>query len=414
MQTRSIAGTPARLAWVTVALLWVVGLLNYLDRLVITTMHDPIIASVPMTEAQFGLLTSIFLWVYAIFSPACGFLGDRISRKWVLLASLAIWSGVTVATGCAHTFTQLFWTRALMGISEACYLPTALALIADHHRGPTRSFAMALHGTGIYAGGALGGIGGYLAESVGWRTGFMLLGAIGVAYALVLVIFLKDATPEEPDRMTTRKETPQAGKIARELAGTSSFWVLLAINALIGIADWTIYGWLPVFLHERFNLAPGQAGITATGILQATSFAGILVGGLWSDRWSMTNTRARMLVPAYGYIVAAPGLLLLAMQPSLRPALVGLTLYGLARGLFDANRMPIVRSLVNERYSATAYGVVNFVSCLTGGLMTYAGGYLRDSHLSLSIAFQICAGAVLTTAGLFCFLKPRRPKDTTA
>jgi MFS family permease len=403
----SPSATLPRLAWITVALLWVVGLLNYLDRLVITTMHDPIVAAVPMTEARFGLLTSIFLWVYAVFSPACGFLGDRVSRKWVLLASLVVWSSVTLATGHARTFTQLFWLRALMGISEACYLPTALALIADYHRGPTRSFAMALHGTGIYTGAALGGVGGYLAATVGWRTGFMLLGVIGVAYALILMVCLKDARPAESQDPVTTRETLRPAKIARELFSSKSFWVLLGINALIGIADWTIYGWLPVFLHERFSLAPGQAGLTATSVLQVTSFAGILIGGLWSDRWSRTSPRARMLVPTVGYLIGAPGLLLLALHPVLLPALAGLTCYGLARGFFDANRMPIIRQLVNERYSATAFGVTNFVSCVTGGLMTFAGGSLRDAHLSLSIAYLVCAGAILLTAGLCFLLKPQ-------
>lgn len=396
-----------RFAWLTVALLWVVGLLNYVDRLVITAMHDPIVAAVPMTEARFGLLTSIFLWVYAVASPACGFLGDRVSRKLVLLASVVVWSSVTLAIGHAHTYTQLFWLRALMGISEACYLPTALALIADYHRGLTRSFAMALHGTGIYTGAALGGSGGYLANAVGWRTGFLLLGVIGVAYALVLVVALKDAPPMENETSAAPTTPVRPGAAARELFGARSFWLLLGISSLIGIADWTVYGWLPVYLHERYALETGQAGLTATGVLQATSFAGILIGGVWADCWSRTRPKARMLVPAIGYLIGAPGLFMLAVSPALLPALTGLTCYGMARGLFDANRMPVVRQLVNERYSATAFGFTNFVSCITGGFMTFAGGRLRDAGVSLSIAYLTCAGAILLTAALCFRLEPQ-------
>src|SRR3954466_10031927 len=142
-----------RAAWVVVGLLWFVAVLNYLDRLVITTMRESVVASVPMTEAQFGLLTSVFLWIYGILSPTCGFLADRLSRRRVIFFSLLVWSAVTWLTGHAQTFNQLFWARAAMGISEACYLPAALALITDYHRGATRSFATAIHGTGIYAGG---------------------------------------------------------------------------------------------------------------------------------------------------------------------------------------------------------------------------------------------------------------------
>jgi MFS family permease len=415
MMPRLTAQVP-RAAWVAVGLLWVVGLLNYLDRLVITAMREPIVASVPMTEAQFGLLTSIFLWVYGAFSPVCGFLGDRTSRKWVIFVSLVVWSAVTWATGHARTFEQLFWARGVMGISEACYLPAALALISDYHRGSTRSLATAIHGTGIFAGGAIGGIGGYLAEKMGWRGGFTLLGSIGVGYALVLILFLKDApapataeaegsTPIPTDPRPVEKV--QAGKAVRALFSVPAFWSLLAINSLVGIADWTIYGWLPTYLREHFQLSQGKAGLTATGVLQATSFAGILVGGLVSDAWSRRNPRARMLVPCGGYLVATPGLLLLALSGALFPALCGLSLYGIARGGFDANRMPIVRQLVDERYSATAYGFLNFIGCATGGIMTYVGGGLRDAHLSLSIAFLICAGAIGVTVVLFFFLRPR-------
>lgn len=397
----------ARGAWITVGLLWFVGLLNYLDRLVITAMREPIVASIHMTEAQFGLLTSIFLWVYGVLSPACGFLGDRLSRKKVIFTSLVVWSMVTWLTGHAQGFEQLFWARALMGISEACYLPAALALIADYHRGPTRSFATGLHGTGIFAGGALGGIGGYLAESMGWRGTFTLLGAIGVGYALILLIFLQDAPAETgPAAPVSRREPVRISHALRALFGRPTFCFLLLANALVGIANWTIYGWLPTFLRERFDLSQGRAGLTATATLQIASFAGILLGGSWSDFLSKRNPGARLLVPGWGYLAAAPALLLLASSPVLGVALAGLVVYGVARGFFDANLMPIVRQTVDERYSATAYGFLNFIGCMTGGVMTYAGGRLRDAGLSLTIAFQVCAAGILLTGLLLVWLKP--------
>jgi len=154
-------GNPAtkRVAWAAVALLWVAALFNYLDRNVIATLHGPIVADVPMTEAQFGLLMSILLWCYGLASPWCGFLADRFSRKRVIFISLAVWSTVTWLTGCMHSFAGLFWMRAVMGVSEACFLPAALALICDHHRGSTRSRATALFNSGTYTGGTLSGFG---------------------------------------------------------------------------------------------------------------------------------------------------------------------------------------------------------------------------------------------------------------
>src|SRR5687768_3378444 len=194
-----IIRSPSIRIWLPVALLWFVACLNYLDRLMITTMRDPIKASIPMTDAQFGLLTSVFLWVYAFLSPLAGFLADRFGRSLVIVVSLVVWSAVTWLTAHVQTFEQLLLTRALMGLSEACYIPAALALITDYHRGPTRSLATGLHMSGIYAGAALGGIGGFIAERYSWRAGFNIFGFAGIAYAVVLSFFLRDAksTPTE-------------------------------------------------------------------------------------------------------------------------------------------------------------------------------------------------------------------------
>jgi predicted MFS family arabinose efflux permease len=397
-----------RIAWVAVGLLWFVALLNYLDRLVITTMHDSVVASIPMSEAQFGLLSSVFLWVYGILSPTCGFLADRFSRRRVIFVSLLVWSAVTWATGHAQTFQQLFWARAAMGVSEACYLPAALALIADHHRKHTRSFATALHGTGIYAGGALGGIGGYLADTIGWRAGFTLLGAVGIGYALVLLVFLRDSAEppaeDSPDAVSPDIKPMQA---LRALFSVPAFGVMMLVNSVVGVTNWTVYGWLPTYFREQFSLSQSQAGFAATVILQAASFLGIMGGGVVADRLSRRSNRARMLMPGFGYLLAAPALLVLANTGNLTCALVGLGVYGLARGFFDANLMPIVRQSVSERFSATAYGFLNLIGCVTGGAMTYFGGVLRDARISLAIVFELCAAGILIAALLLLFLKPR-------
>ena len=181
-----------RYAWVVVGLLWVVACLNYLDRLMLTSMHDSVIADIAMTDAQFGLLTSVFLWVYGALSPLGGFIADRFSRKWVIIGSLGVWSVVTWLTGHVQTFEQMFAARALMGVSEAFYIPAGLALIADMHHGATRSRATGIHMSGVYAGAALGGLGGYVAEHYGWRQGFSWFGLAGITYAVVLFFFLHD------------------------------------------------------------------------------------------------------------------------------------------------------------------------------------------------------------------------------
>ncbi len=397
---------PSRYAWLVVALLWLVALLNYLDRLAITTMRDPIKAEMAMTDAQFGLLTSVFLWVYAAFSPLGGLLADRVGRQRVIVGSLLFWSAATWLSGHARTFDQLFLARALMGVSEACYIPAALALIADYHRGPTRSLATGLHMSGIYTGAALGGVGGYLAEYCGWRYGFTLFGAVGVGYALLLMLFLRDAPAQRRTADEPRTAKPPGRNLWATLFGQSAFHVLLALNVLVGVVNWLIYAWLPTYLKDHFSLGLGAAGMSATGYIQAASLVGALTGGAWADRWSRRHRQGRARVPAIGYFAAAPCLFLAASTHALPLAIVGLAVFGLARGFFDANLMPILRDIAGGRYSATGYGFLNFVSSAVGGLMVYAGGAMKDRQVDLGHVFQGCAAALLVVGAMLLLVRP--------
>jgi predicted MFS family arabinose efflux permease len=403
---------PSHYAWLVVALLWLVALLNYLDRLIITTMREPIKVDIAMTDAQFGLLTSVFLWVYAGFSPLGGYLADRVGRRRVILGSLLLWSIATWLSGHAHTFEQLFLARGLMGVSEACYIPAALALIADYHRGSTRSLAMGLHMSGIYTGAALGGVGGYVAQFWGWRSGFTLFGAVGVAYALLLTISLWDAplecpVAEEPGMV----KTPRRSVLAA-LFGQPWFWVLLTLNVFVGVVNWLIYTWLPTYLQDQFTLKPGPAGLYATVYLQAASFAGALLGGAWADRWSRRNGGGRALVPALGYFAAVPFLFVAASTSGLSLAISGFVVFGLARGFYDANLMPILRNVVDPRHSATGYGFLNFISSAAGGVMVYGGGVLKDRQVDLGYVFQGCAVALAIVAFMLFMMRLARPAPT--
>ncbi len=395
--------------WLPVGLLWVIALLNYLDRLMITTVREPLLAEIPMSDAQFGLLTSAFLWIYGIFSPLGGYLADRFSRRLVIITSLLIWSAITWLTGQMHSFESLLAARALMGLSEACYIPAALALIADFHPGPTRSLATGLHMSGVYVGAALGGVGGYAAEHFGWRAGFQWFGLFGVGYAVFSIFLLRDASPQPDKPAGTAEISPgiHPGEALRALFRQPAFLMLLAVNALVGIANWAVYGWLPTFLREHFKLNIGAAGLTATGYVQMASFAGVLLGGIWADRWSRTRPQARAFVPAIGFCAAAPCLFLGVGTDVLPAAIAGLIVFGLGRGFFDANHMPVLRYIADQRYSATGYGFLNFISCTTGGILIFVGGWLKDTQVDLVHVFQFSAGSLLVAGLLLFALKSR-------
>ncbi len=399
---------PAR-AWLIVALLWFVGLLNYLDRVIVTTMRGSLVEAIPMTEAQFGLLTSVFLWVYGLLSPFAGFLADRFNRSRVIVISLFVWSLLTWLTAHATTFSELLITRALMGVSEACYIPAALALIADYHRGTTRSLATGVHMSGIMVGSGLGGLGGWIAEHYGWTHAFAIFGIVGIAYTAIVALLLRDRPADGP--VAGQPVPVAAPKInlvdaLRSLFSQRGFVYALCYWGLLGLAGWAVIGWMPTYLNEHFKLSQGTAGLSATGYLQAAALTGVLLGGWWADRWSRSNERARIYVPLIGVLVAAPGILLASTIDWLPLALAGLVCFGLAKAFSDSNMMPILCTVTDARYRATGYGVLNLFSCIVGGLTIYAGGVLRDAAVDVSHVFQFAAGSMLVCAALLYCIRP--------
>lgn len=397
-------------AWLVVGLLWLVGCLNYLDRVMITTMRGSVLEAIPMTDAQFGLLTSVFLWVYAALSPFAGFLADRFSRSRVIIISLFAWSAITWLTAHATTFGELLATRALMGISEACYIPAALALISDYHRTTTRSLAVGVHMTGIMVGSGLGGLGGWIAERHGWNHAFLIFGIAGVVYAVLVACLLRDlpreANAEEPAAGAAKTEV-RLGEALSSLLRKRAFLFALGYWGLLGVAGWAVVGWMPTYLTEHFNLSQGVAGLSATGYLQAASLVGVLLGGIWADRWSRTNPHAPVLVPLIGLCLAAPAILVAGTTNLLPIAIGGLVVYGLTRTFGDANMMTILSLVADPRYRATGYGVLNLFSCTVGGLTVYIGGALRDAKVDVNLIFKAAALGLIVSAVLLYFVRPR-------
>jgi len=392
---------PSR-AWLIVGLLWVAAFLNYLDRNMILTMRTSVKEAIPMTDAQFGLLTSVFLWVYALLSPFAGYLADRFNRSRVIIASLFVWSAITFLTGYARTFEQLLVARALMGISEACYIPAALALITDYHRGATRSLATGLHITGVTVGAGMGGIGGWLAERHDWSYAFFLFGFIGIAHSIVMLFGLRDA----PRESTEAEPETHFYQAVNSLLGSRAFLLLVAIWGLLGLSGWALVGWLPTYFGERFNLSQGAAGFSATGYLSGAMFVGAIVGGAWADNWSRTNPRARILVPIIGLALAAPAAFLAAYTYSFPIAVAGVMIYGCARYFTDANMMPVLCLVADPRYRATGFGILNLAACVIGGLAIYVGGALRDAKVDVAHMFQFAAAGLVLCGVLFAFVKP--------
>ena len=390
--------------WLLVAMLCVVGCLNYLDRMMITTMRTSILEEIPMTEAQFGLLTSVFLWIYGLASPFAGYLADKFNRSKVIIGSLLIWSLVTWLTSQASNFEELLLARALMGISEACYIPAALALIVDYHPGNTKSTATGIHIGGVYIGQSLGFIGGWIAETHSWHYAFSIFGMIGVVYAFILIFLLKDKNNNLTDSATEIpfKQSINLGEAFKSLFRNRAFNLVLFIWGLAGAVSWMVNGWLPTYYKEKFNLTQTEAGVYSTVYFFTAMLLGVILGGAMADLWAKRNKNARILLPSIGFLVAVPGVIIASYTNLIWVTVIGFILYAFTRPFIDANMMPILERMIDKRYLATGYGILNFCSCIIGGIGIYAAGALRDAQVNLSAIFQV-AGLTMVICAIALF-----------
>ena len=406
-----------RYAWLVVGLLVPVALLNYLDRQLLASMKVSMMGDIPdiALEANWGAILGLFKWVYAVMSPIGGYLADRYSRRNVVVGSLVVWSAVTWMTGHVTTFDGLLATRALMGISEAFYIPTALALIADYHRGPTRSRAVGLHQMGIYVGVILGGFGGYVADSpdLGWRWAFAACGLVGIVYAVPLFLLLRDPAPVAASSPAAVPRTSPLNAI-RELLGNPSFILLVLYFTLPAMAGWIVRDWMPAILAVEFNIGQGLAGVSATAYWQVAAIAGAIFGGWLADRWMRRTIRGRIYTSAIGMMLIVPAMFGVGYAPEtgmLWVAVVFLIIFGLGWGFFDGNNMPILCQIARPSLRATGYGIMNFVSIGCGGLADWGFGVLRDREVPLFGIFSAFASLAILSAVLVLLIRPR---DTEA
>lgn len=404
-----------RLAWLTVALLWPVALLNYLDRQMLASMKGSITEDIAgiATEANWGWILAQFKWTYALLSPFGGYFADRFSRRWTICGSLFAWSAITWATGHVTTFEGMLWTRTLMGISEAFYIPAALALITEYHTGGTRSRAVGIHQTAIYCGIILGGFAGYAADApaIGWRRTFDLTGAAGVIYSIPLLFLLRDVRVGIHHEGTKDTEDERRASLAdmfQGLAGNFSFWLLVLYFTLPAMAGWVMKDWMPALLKEWFTLGQGIAGVSAALYINVASLVGVYLGGWLADRWMQWTDRGRIYASAVGMVLMIPALLGIGYSPTLLVAIGFLALFGLGWGFFDCNNMPILAQIVPARLRATGYGFMNLVSISCGGLVDWQFGYLRDQKVASHLIFSGFAGLALISVVIVLLIRPRR------
>ncbi|HRI22511.1 MAG TPA: MFS transporter, partial [Panacibacter sp.] len=308
--------------WIVVGLLWVVALLNYMDRQMLSTMKPSMMVDIKelQTATNFGRLMAVFLWIYGCMSPLAGMIADRISKKWLIVGSLFVWSAVTFSMGYANTFNQLYLLRAIMGVSEALYIPAGLALIAEFHDSKTRSLAVGIHMTGLYMGQALGGFGATIADNFSWQSAFHSFGIIGIVYSVVLILFLRDKKADTVQPGIGNNAGVTSTKLLKGLGllfTNVSFWIILFYFAIPSLPGWAVKNWLPTLFADNLKIDMAEAGPISTITIAASSFLGVIFGGMLSDRWVQKNLRGRIYTSAIGLSLTIPALLFIGFGHSL-------------------------------------------------------------------------------------------------
>lgn len=389
--------------WRVVIFLFFAAGLNYADRTALASVIPPLKEDMGVTDVQIGVMGMLFLWTYAIFSPFAGNVADRFSRTKIVVWSLVAWSAVTVLTGLAWSVPVLYVMRIALGVAECFYLPAAVALIGDHHGPETRGKATGMHLLGLNMGVMLGGAAaGLLAESFGWRYGFLVLGGAGLILALGAHYFLTDGPNATVIRTveSDAKTKAEAGKAWAFLLRVPSFYIVLLAQAVAGVASWIFLSWLPLYFNENYGLALGAAGLMGVALYKAPVVIGVSAGGWISDRVARGNARNRVMLKALSFIISGPFLLLMLGNPSLILVSVSLIVSSTIRALGSPSEHPIICDVVPPAYRSTAVGIFNTCGTAAGGLgVLLAGVFKQDLGLSFifgaSSFLYIFAGGML-------------------
>jgi predicted MFS family arabinose efflux permease len=388
--------------WVLLGLLFLAGALNYADRSAVSSVFPLIRTDLSMSDVQLAAVGSFFLWAYALASPLAGIAADRFSRSAVILLSLAGWSAVTLVTGFVTTAWELLATRALLGLFEAAYIPAAIGLLADYHSSRTRATALGIHAAGLPAGIVAGGAGfGYLGDHFGWRSGFVVLGVMGLVFALVARSLLRDADIDAEKRRSVRIDFSGIANIA-ELLRIRSILLILASGMCIGVGNWIFINWLPLYFKETFDMSLAGAGFAGTFTLQGAGVLGGITGSVFSDRVAGTKPRRRMAIQAVACAIATPFVLVfLWPHPGLAVVNASIFLFSFSLTFGACNMSPLTCDLLPPRLRSTAMGVGNALNSLAGGIGVMLSGFLKSSIGLAGVFVGISAMTLLCAACMF-------------
>jgi MFS family permease len=368
--------------WAVVGMLWFVCFFNYADRQAIFSVFEPLKSEMNLTDVQLGIVGAAFMWVYAGFGTIAGLIGDRLKRKPLVIGGLIFWSLITIATALSTRYAHLVIFRALEGFGEAFYFPASMSLISAYHGPDTRSRAMSVHQSSVYAGTIAGGsVAGVLGQHYGWRSSFYMFGLLGLLLGVVLLVLLHepvDKLANERAESTPRSEPasssqpPSAIRTVIDLLANPMVRVLTLVFIGANFVAMIFLTWMPSFLYRKFNLSLAMAGVSATAYLQIASVLGVLTGGVLADRLARRTAGGRMVTQAIGLALGVPFIFLAGWTISVPIVILALVGFGYFKGLYDANIWASLHDVVPPERRASAVGLMNSLGWIGGGVAPVA------------------------------------------
>ncbi|EED36215.1 major facilitator superfamily protein [Luminiphilus syltensis NOR5-1B] len=403
------ASQPSGYRWLALLMLTIVYTFNFIDRQLLVILSEPIKAELALSDAQLGLLTGFsFAVIYVVAGIPIGHLADRSNRRNIVALSLAFWSAMTALSGLVQNYAQLVLARFGVGLGEAGGSPPAHSMLSDYFPPQQRGTAISVYSMGIYIGILLGYMGGgYMAEAVGWRQAFFVIGIPGVAFAGLLVWWVREPVRGFWEAGVVAEKASFAETIAT-LRQRSSFWWIALAAAFMSLVGYGNGNFMPSYLIRNHGMSVGEVGFVL-GLLSGIAGAiGTVLGGVLADKMALWDRRWYVWLPmlasslsippaAYALLGDDPRLIILALLPA-----------NILNAMYLGPCIALGQTLVTPRMRAVASAIMLFIINMIGlglgpllvGLLSdyYASGFGSD-NLRYAMLTMLAAGQL----GLFFF-----------
>lgn len=374
--------------WEVLALLWFAFLFNQADRQVFNIVLPLVREDLGLTDLGVGAIATMFNLVYALCVPIAGYVGDRYSKKWIVVSSILFWSLATCLTGFSSGLIMLLIFRSFAtGGGEAFFGPANYSLLAQYHN-KTRAFAMSIHQTSYYVGIIISGLAAaWIAQNLGWRYSFYIFGLLGVVHGVIMIFRLKDKSTEENIELEDKPSFWDGFRIVFKTPTA----VMLTIGFSCLIFGLTGYlTWMPTYLYENFNLSLAEAGFHSMVYTHIFAFFGVILAGKLSDYLAIKDRRNRILLQSAGLLAASPFIILMGNAQSLIWIYIGFAGFGFMRAFFDANTYSVLYEVIPQRLHSSASGVMIMTGFFIGSFSPVILGYLKPLF-GLSAGFSFLA-----------------------